>query len=1031
MTFANDFVFSRGTGKTRVNRAGLIVGVDFSATSNTIATGPKTFALAADANVNRDWAVGSNVIAVAQGGEGSMTGTVISYTPSTQSLVLNIASVTGTGTSTNWRIGSLEVTRDVVTGAAESHAAATNLYTFSEEFENAVWIKNNGALLSNVAISPNGSMNADKYVPDTTTNAHNVRRSVTWQAGTFYTRYQLIKPDGYDNVQLVLPGVAFGENLSVDFDLTQRTVINKSSGVVEGDLIPLSNGWFIVFISATAISNAVGQDVVGPLVGGTSSFLGDGVSGILLGGAMLSEGTRTPYIPTTTAQVTRAADSFALSASAIARLGSSGSIYAEVETADVGPAQKRAIKLSGPSLDIRLAKRGVGNFSGFSKSLEVDDVLYFGTVAGNSQRDTGREITSFQAAINERTGMPETVGAVNAWAYDGVSNIGYSAATNEERILTKDLALWSGKGFGGNQINGGFWTGTRFIFSGSVLGIAYISTDGLTLRRVNTPVLNQQTNEVTGADLGGGVYRVVMVGNGGSIFSSDDQGETWTPRTSGVANTLTGAVFGGGLFVISRAATAQNILTSPNGIDWTIRTTAVAQNQNDVAYNGTNLFVSVGTGGTIQTSPNGTTWTAQTSGTTQQLNGVFFANGLWVAVGANGTIVTSPNGTTWTVQSSGITQVLNEVSYFNSLFIAVGGVGTVLTSPNGVTWTLRTVPFTSTVTGISQNSSRVVIAGNGGLISTSEDGLSYASRTNNGQSLNGIAYGNGLFVSAGAVANGSGYIATIDGAGNYTRRVSNHIGSIQNIRLINGVFYAAGQINTVLKSSDAIAWSALTFTGTPRTCFDFATDGTNLIVTQSNSSYSISTDGGLTFGPQRAAVLQAGGGNILGIGFKNGIWVIVIQNGTTGGSIHTTTDPTNVNGWTLRFFGTRPFRSIVFSERDQLWYAVGDAGLMLISPDAINWQPVQNAALGAVNNGVVQASSTLGQFRPGLNRLAISYKNGEVITSMNGASKVDSIASIPAITAGLLGENLNGSIKRLKVQGEALSEVELNAMTGV
>jgi hypothetical protein len=37
-----------------------------------------------------------------------MTGTVTSYNPATQALVINVASITGSGTSTNWRIGSLE-----------------------------------------------------------------------------------------------------------------------------------------------------------------------------------------------------------------------------------------------------------------------------------------------------------------------------------------------------------------------------------------------------------------------------------------------------------------------------------------------------------------------------------------------------------------------------------------------------------------------------------------------------------------------------------------------------------------------------------------------------------------------------------------------------------------------------------------------------------------------------------------------------------------------------------------------------------
>lgn len=112
-TFSDLFTFSRSTGATRVNEDGLIVGVDFSSTSNTIGTGSKTFVLAATANVNRSWSVGEKVVAVSQAGAtGSMTGTVTSYVASTQTLIIDVTSITGSGTSTDWRIGSLEFRYD-------------------------------------------------------------------------------------------------------------------------------------------------------------------------------------------------------------------------------------------------------------------------------------------------------------------------------------------------------------------------------------------------------------------------------------------------------------------------------------------------------------------------------------------------------------------------------------------------------------------------------------------------------------------------------------------------------------------------------------------------------------------------------------------------------------------------------------------------------------------------------------------------------------------------------------------------------
>jgi hypothetical protein len=69
---------------------------------------------------------------------------------------------------------------------------------------------------------------------------------------------------------------------------------------------------------------------------------------------------------------------------------------------------------------------------------------------------------------------------------------------------------------------------------------------------------------------------------------------------------------------------------------------------------GTASFVAVGGSGTILTSPDGVNWTARTSGTSNWLLGVVYGNGLFVAVGrVLCTILTSPDGVNWTARTSG------------------------------------------------------------------------------------------------------------------------------------------------------------------------------------------------------------------------------------------------------------------------------------------------------------------------------------------------------------------------------------------
>ena len=155
---------------------------------------------------------------------------------------------------------------------------------------------------------------------------------------------------------------------------------------------------------------------------------------------------------------------------------------------------------------------------------------------------------------------------------------------------------------------------------------------------------------------------------------------------------------------------------------------------NDFVYNGSNLYVAVGSGGNLFSSPDAITWTSRTSGFgVNDINSVAYGNGVFVAVGSNGTITTSTDGITWTARTAGVsTNTLWRVRYINSLFIAVGagangGTGGITTSTDGTTWTKRTTPTTS------------------------------------GSNLYDVNYGNGYYVTVGSASTKNGYYST-DGA---------------------------------------------------------------------------------------------------------------------------------------------------------------------------------------------------------------------------------------------------------------------------
>ena len=124
---------------------------------------------------------------------------------------------------------------------------------------------------------------------------------------------------------------------------------------------------------------------------------------------------------------------------------------------------------------------------------------------------------------------------------------------------------------------------------------------------------------------------------------------------------------------------------------WLNRTPAgLVTGMNDVVWNGSQ-FVAVGDVGKIMTSPDGITWTTRTSGTTQTLQGVYWDGSRYLAVGNGATILSSANGTSWSTLHTGAAEVwLQAVSYSGTRYVAAGSLSNtayVLTSVDGVTWT--------------------------------------------------------------------------------------------------------------------------------------------------------------------------------------------------------------------------------------------------------------------------------------------------------------------------------------------------------
>lgn len=152
----------------------------------------------------------------------------------------------------------------------------------------------------------------------------------------------------------------------------------------------------------------------------------------------------------------------------------------------------------------------------------------------------------------------------------------------------------------------------------------------------------------------------------------------------------------------STQSTGLKWATPSTGITWKRVLTGDGTRINEVAYNGSNLWVAVGNSGKLLTSSDAQTWTSRTSGFgANTILGIAYGNGIWVAVGGNGTLTTSTDGITWTSRTANVaSNQLQQVVYANSLFVAVGrgggttNTGGIIYSTDGITWTRKSQSLT-------------------------------------------------------------------------------------------------------------------------------------------------------------------------------------------------------------------------------------------------------------------------------------------------------------------------------------------------
>jgi hypothetical protein len=193
----------------------------------------------------------------------------------------------------------------------------TNLLTYSEEFDNAAWIKTDVTITANDAVSPDGFTNAELLTADGANSIHDIFQ--LFAGGTANSVSIFVKKGTARYINVATNYASTGSDwVSVVFDLDTLTSNIDQSGDLASSSVKIEdygNGWYrLVSNTNAAASTSLYAfygivDTANPTRGNRGRVTLTSSATIIAWGAQAEVGSyATSYIKTTSAAVTRAAD---------------------------------------------------------------------------------------------------------------------------------------------------------------------------------------------------------------------------------------------------------------------------------------------------------------------------------------------------------------------------------------------------------------------------------------------------------------------------------------------------------------------------------------------------------------------------------------------------------------------------------------------------------------------------------------------------------------------------------------------------
>ena len=292
--------------------------------------------------------------------------------------------------------------------------ARTNSFTYSSDFSDATWTKNNATITANTIVAPDGTLTGDKLVETTTANsAHQVYKGTTLTAAPYTFSFYAKAAERTWCV------VYFDSGFSAAYiNLANGTVGSNPSGYAI-TVTSVGNGWYRIAATRTATAATWYTAIELATADNVRTYTGDGFSGIFIWGAQLEAGSfATSYIPTVASTVTRNADAASMTGTNFSSWfnNGEGTLYAEASTSAANTAKRFAqIDSGAESNRIQIAAEASGTTKNFAVVTNSSTQAYTPVSASYPVKvGAGYKVNDFGASFNGGAIQTDTSGTVPA-----------------------------------------------------------------------------------------------------------------------------------------------------------------------------------------------------------------------------------------------------------------------------------------------------------------------------------------------------------------------------------------------------------------------------------------------------------------------------------------------------------------------------------------------------------------------------------------------------------------------------------------